>query len=93
MPRLHICEHPPHVPRRVCGQETELLCSHCDAPRCADHGMKIDGAFLCLAAVRDANRETIASRPSVCSASERQVARAIIERLSGKGVLESSTNK
>src|SRR6266852_2728374 len=60
---LHICEHPSHVPRRACGQETDLRCSHCDAPRCADHSLKIEGAVLCLAAARDASREIIAPTP------------------------------
>jgi hypothetical protein len=36
----------------VCLQETELRCSHCDAPRCTNHGVKVSGKFLCLSAAR-----------------------------------------
>ncbi len=39
---------------RVCGEETEFVCWHCHTPRCANHGMFLDGRFLCLAtAVRE----------------------------------------
>jgi hypothetical protein len=63
----HIFENPPHVPHRPCGQETEQRCSHCEGPRCTDHGMKIDGTFLCLAAARERARNNIPETPDLTS--------------------------
>jgi hypothetical protein len=37
----------------LCGQETELVCWHCHAPRCINHALRINGEVLCLAAVRE----------------------------------------
>jgi hypothetical protein len=49
----HVTENPAHVPRRPCGQETERRCSHCNAPRCTDHGIKIGAEFLCVTGARE----------------------------------------
>jgi hypothetical protein len=36
----------------LCGRETDLLCSHCQSPRCVHHGFLVKGKFLCLAEAR-----------------------------------------
>jgi|GEM_PF-6908689 len=35
-----------------CGQETGMRCSHCKGPRCVNHGIMVNGQFLCLSDVR-----------------------------------------